>query len=79
MHSLLVQPQQEYFGRVKIPAMGVFSTEDLFLNEKQVIDSAAFIDATWQYERLDNISPWPPIDEPGKSAEIIIQFHKIRD
>jgi len=64
------------FPRVKIPVFGIWSTDDVALAEDQMINSAAFVDATWQYERMENVSHWIPVDEPGKLSDLIINYYK---
>lgn len=64
------------FPRVKIPVFGIWSTDDVALAEDQMINSAAFVDATWQYERMENVSHWIPVDEPEKLSDLIINYYK---
>ena len=64
------------FPRVKIPVFGIWSTDDVALAEDQMISSAAFVDANWQYERMEGISHWIPVDEPKKLTELILNYYK---
>jgi len=63
------------FPRVKIPVFGIWSTEDVALAEDQMINSAAFVDANWQYERIERVSHWIPLDEPKKLASLIVNYY----
>ena len=62
------------FPRVKIPVFGIWSTKDVALAEDQMIRSAAYVDAPWRYERMEDISHWVPVDAPDKLSELIIKF-----
>ena len=64
------------FSRVKIPVFGIWSTDDVALAEDQMINSAAFVDATWQYERIENASHWIPVDEPEILSKLIIRYYQ---
>lgn len=64
------------FLRVSIPVLGIWSTDDVALSEDQMINSAAFVDATWQYERMENVSHWVPLDAPEALSGLIIKYFK---
>ena len=63
------------FPRVTIPVFGIWSTDDVALAEDQMIDSAAYVDAKWTYQRLDNISHWIPLDAPEKLSQLILDYY----
>ena len=64
------------FPRVKIPVLGIWSTGDVALAEDQMINSATFVDATWQYERMEDASHWVPVDEPEQLSNLIINYYQ---
>lgn len=64
------------FPRVSIPVFGIWSSDDVALAEDQMINSAAYVDATWQYERIENVSHWIPVDAPEVLSEMIIDYFK---
>ena len=64
------------FPRVSIPVFGIWSSDDVALAEDQMINSAAYVDAVWQYERIENVSHWIPVDAPEVLSEIIIDYFK---
>ena len=64
------------FPRVTIPVFGIWSTDDVALAEDQMIESAAYVDATWQYERIENVSHWVPVDAPEVLSEKLIEYFK---
>lgn len=63
------------FPRVPIPVFGIWSTDDVALAEDQMINSASFVDATWQYERLKGVSHWVPVDAPDALSELILKYY----
>lgn len=64
------------FPRVTIPVFGIWSTGDVALAEDQMIGSAAYVDASWQYERLENVSHWIPVDAPDALADLILSYYR---
>jgi len=64
------------FPRVKIPVFGIWSTDDVALAEDQMIGSAEYVDAQWQYERLEGVSHWVPVDEPDKLSSMLLKYFK---
>jgi len=64
------------FPRVKIPVFGIWSTDDVALAEDQMIGSAEYVDAQWQYERIEGVSHWVPVDEPDKLSNLLLKYFK---
>lgn len=64
------------FPPVRIPVLGVWSTGDAALVERQMTASAAFVDAPWRYERLHNVGHWIPLDVPDRLAELLVDFYR---
>ncbi len=60
--------------RCKVPTLGVYSTDDVALTEKQMTDSALYMDAEWRYVRIENSSHWIPIDQPEELATNICRW-----
>lgn len=52
------------FGRSAVPTMGIYSAGDLALTEKQMVDSAKYMDAEWKYLRIERSSHWIPLEQP---------------
>lgn len=61
-------------GKNKVPTLGVYSSGDLALTEKQMTDSANYMDATWQYARIEGSSHWIPLDKPDELVQSIIPW-----
>jgi len=64
------------FPRVSIPVFGIWSTDDIGLAEDQMIGSAAYVDAQWQYERMEGVSHWIPVDEPERLSDLILGYYR---
>lgn len=58
--------------RVRIPTLGVWSSEEKYLVEAQMTGSEAYVDAPWTYERIDGAGHWLQIDAPERLAALLI-------
>jgi pimeloyl-ACP methyl ester carboxylesterase len=58
----------------KLPVLGVWSSDDLALAERQMTGSARFVEAKWSYQRLEGFGHWFPIDTPEHLARILLDF-----
>ncbi len=60
------------FGSCTVPTLGIYSTGDVALTEKQMVDSEKYMKAEWKYVRIENSTHWIPLDQPDTlSAEIV--------
>lgn len=64
------------FQAVKIPTLGVWSTDDFYVSEKQMLGSAAYVDADWRYERIPGAGHWIPLEAPGQLNALLLDFLK---
>ena len=62
------------FPRIKVPVLGLWSTGDIFLSEKQMLLSAKYVDAPWSYERIEGSGHWIPLDAPKRLNNILIDY-----
>lgn len=60
--------------RVKVPTLGVWSTGDAYLTETQMVTSQAWMDAQWDYHRLEGGSHWFMLDRPADVARLFIDY-----
>ncbi len=58
----------------RVPCMGVWSSADRFLTEKQMMDSAKYVDAPWQYRRIVGIQHWMQLDAPQLLNKILVDY-----
>jgi len=61
-------------GDVKVPVMGVWSSRDVALVERQMTNSASFCKAGFRYERIAGVGHWIPLEAPEKLNPLLIDF-----
>ncbi|MFJ5142122.1 alpha/beta fold hydrolase [Streptomyces sp. NPDC088707] len=61
---------------LSVPAMGVWSTGDRFLDERQMVDTGEHVSGPWRYERVEDAGHWFPLDRPEKVNELLLSFLK---
>jgi pimeloyl-ACP methyl ester carboxylesterase len=59
---------------VKVPTLGVWSTGDAYLTETQMVTSAQYMDAAWDYQRLEGGSHWFMLDRPHDVARLFVDW-----
>lgn len=59
---------------VEVPTMGVWSTGDIALSERQMTGSEKFVSGPWRYERVENSGHWIPIEAPDALNELLLDF-----
>lgn len=60
--------------RSKVPTLGVWSTGDAYLTETQMIGSAQYMDAPWEYVRLEGGSHWFMLDRGPDVARLFVDW-----
>ncbi|MGZ4193076.1 MAG: alpha/beta fold hydrolase [Solirubrobacteraceae bacterium] len=63
---------------VTAPTMGVWSSGDMALTERQMTDSARHVSGGWRYERLDGPGHWMQLEAPDELNALLIDFLPIR-
>jgi pimeloyl-ACP methyl ester carboxylesterase len=59
-----------------VPTFGIWSDRDLFLTEKQMKMSTLYVDAPWQYARIENCSHWIQLDATDRLNKLLIEYLK---
>lgn len=59
---------------MKVPVLGVWSSGDIALAEKQMVISGEYVDASWRYERIDDASHWLQLDAPDKVNALLLEY-----
>jgi pimeloyl-ACP methyl ester carboxylesterase len=54
--------------------MGVWSSGDFALTERQMTDSAQSVSGPWRYERLDGPGHWMQLEAPDDVNRLLIDF-----
>jgi pimeloyl-ACP methyl ester carboxylesterase len=58
----------------KVPVLGIWSTGDSYLTERQMKNSVRYVEAPWTYERIEGSSHWIPLDAPDRLNSILLDF-----
>lgn len=61
-------------GPVEAPTMGVWSSEDFALTERQMVESAAYVKGAWRYERVEGAGHWLMLDRPDEVNGLLLDF-----
>jgi pimeloyl-ACP methyl ester carboxylesterase len=59
---------------VTMPTMGVWSSRDFALTEKQMTWSERYVDASWRYERIEGAGHWMQLDAPDELNRLLLDF-----
>jgi pimeloyl-ACP methyl ester carboxylesterase len=68
-----VAPRME-LPKVQAPTMGIWSTGDIALTERQMTDSAQSVAGPWRYERLEGAGHWMQLDDPSTLNRLLLDF-----
>jgi pimeloyl-ACP methyl ester carboxylesterase len=58
----------------RVPTMGVWSSRDFALTERQMRDSGEFVDGPWRYERVEDCSHWMQLDAPDHLNRLLLDW-----
>jgi pimeloyl-ACP methyl ester carboxylesterase len=61
-------------GNVTVPVLGIWSSKDVALVERQMINSATFCTAGWRYERIDGVGHWLPLEAPERLNPLLLDY-----
>jgi pimeloyl-ACP methyl ester carboxylesterase len=59
---------------VATPTMGLWSSGDMALTERQMTASAQNVTGAWRYERLDGPGHWMQLEAPDEVSRLLIDF-----
>ena len=62
---------REPVGRIRVPTLHLWSTEDAFLGRAATEDTARFVDAPYRLEVLPGVSHWIPELAPDVVADLV--------
>ncbi|MBO0806918.1 MAG: alpha/beta hydrolase [Actinobacteria bacterium] len=57
---------------VTVPTLGIWSTNDHYLDGERMPMSAAFVTGPWRYEEITGASHWIPLDAPGELNDLLL-------
>lgn len=55
----------------RVPTLGIWSTGDAYLVERQMTGSQSRMQAEWDYARIEGAGHWVPMEQPRRVAELI--------
>lgn len=59
---------------VQAPTLGIFSTGDAYLTERDMLASEQHVTGGWRYERLEGIGHWIPLEAPDELNRLLLDF-----
>ena len=59
---------------IAAPTMGMWSSGDMALTERQMTDSAQHVSGPWRYERLDGSGHWMQLEAPDEVNRLLLDF-----
>lgn len=69
----LVGPQRA-LPSCRVPTLGMWSTGDFGLTERQMTGSEEHMEAEWEYRRVEDASHWIPLDAPGQLNSSLVDW-----
>jgi pimeloyl-ACP methyl ester carboxylesterase len=69
----LVEPPPA-FPPVTVPTLGVWSTDDFALTEAQMVESSKFVQADWQYHRIEGPGHWMQLEAPDEINRLLLDY-----
>jgi pimeloyl-ACP methyl ester carboxylesterase len=68
----LVGPPPE-LPPVRCPVLGIWSTGDVALTERQMTASERYVEGPWRYERIDGVGHWMQLQAPDRVSELLLE------
>jgi pimeloyl-ACP methyl ester carboxylesterase len=68
----LAMPQS--YPRIKVPVMGIWSDRDPALGEKQMRDSAHYVDGEFRFERIRDADHWLQLTAYDRVNALLLEF-----
>jgi hypothetical protein len=59
---------------VRVPAPGIWPTEDHYLDGKRMDRSGAYVQAPRRYEVIEGASHWIPLDAPDRLNALLLHW-----
>lgn len=61
---------------VKVPVLGIYSTEDLYLSKEQMVNSDKFVEGKFSYYEMKGARHWMQLERPEELMQAIEKFYK---
>jgi len=59
---------------VQAPTLGIWSTNDHYLDGERMNMSSRFVKGPWRYEQIEGASHWIPLDAPDRLNQLLIEW-----
>ena len=59
---------------IQAPTLGIWSTNDHYLDGERLKMSSHFVKGPWRYEQIDDASHWIPLDAPDRLNQLLIEW-----
>ena len=59
---------------VEAPTLGIWSSNDHYLDGERMKMSGQFVKTRWRYEQIDDASHWIPLDAPDRLNQFLIEW-----
>jgi pimeloyl-ACP methyl ester carboxylesterase len=59
---------------VEVPTLGIWSSNDHYLDGERMRVSRGFVKGPWRYEQIDDASHWIPLDAPDRLNQLLIEW-----
>ena len=60
--------------KCEVPTLSIWSRDDVYLWEAQVLNSERYMAAPWRYQRIDKGSHWVMLDNPEPVTRSLIDW-----
>ena len=57
-----------------MPVMGIWSSGDRALTERQMVESQKQVAGRWRYERIDDVGHWIPVEAPETLNALLLDW-----
>ncbi len=64
---------------VQVPVLGIWSSGDAFLTERQMLRSRQFVAAPWRYARIDGANHWMQLTAPERLTALVLEDLAMED
>jgi pimeloyl-ACP methyl ester carboxylesterase len=69
----LPEPRRE-LPSVQAPTLGIWSSDDHYLDGERMKMSGRFVKGPWRYEQIDDASHWIPLDAPDRLNHLLADW-----
>ena len=59
---------------VEAPTLGIWSTNDHYLDGERMKMSGRFVKGAWRYEQIEGAGHWIPLDAPDRLNQLLIEW-----